>query len=165
MLPEGPEGKEAAKPSRLSWSDHEGVVDLIAATLAFTPQPGTYLLMAVLRVEPSGTDTVYLRLRNTTAGVDVVPECHYVVSDLRSITLSAVITLAAQAMIEAQVKQLDDCVGPWPYESAHRGLCQFAAASVTPHISRSFSSLTMRRTISKQGEDDVQMSKISPSQQ
>ena len=85
------------------------VIDLIAATLAFTLQPGTYFLLAVLRVEPVGTDTLYLRLRNTTADADVVPESHYVVSDLRSITLSAVVTLAAPATVEVQAKQLDDC--------------------------------------------------------
>ena len=85
------------------------VIDLISATLAFTLQAGIYFLLAVLRVEPNGTDTLYLRLQDTTVGADVILESHYVVSDLRSITLSAVVTLAAPATVEVQAKQLDDC--------------------------------------------------------
>jgi hypothetical protein len=85
------------------------VIDLAAATLAFALQPGTYLLLAVLRVEPNGTDNLYLRLRDTSAGTDLICESRYVVSDLRSITLSAVVTFAAPATVEVQAKQLDDC--------------------------------------------------------
>jgi hypothetical protein len=72
-------------------------------------QPGTYLLLAILRVEPNGTDTLYLRVRDTSAGTDLIPESSYVVSDLRSITLSAVVTLATPATVEVQAKQLDNC--------------------------------------------------------
>ena len=77
--------------------------------LAFNLPAGTWLLLAVLRIEPSATDTLYLRLRDTTGGVDVVSEARYVLPTAQAVALNAVVTLAAPAAVEVQAKQLDDC--------------------------------------------------------